>query len=357
MVRMELPINTDVTELLPIKPFRRLLLLTIAGFAAIWLIDAQSAIIVPFDAFSYPICMVILLAILALSYSSCSRRPLQFCAYLLIAGYLIASSIVHHQMHPHQELSSAVQWLALNYVMAYLFFERRQAVCMALAVLTLCVIGHFIVLIRYDSLANTLGMVLNLAVGHLIYIIVLASVVKIRENAAQLRDQAQILAEQASLDNLTGLLNRRGFEQAIASRSSTQGTDLAMMVIDIDHFKAFNDQYGHLAGDQVLRTVAVTLSQQLRQDDILARWGGEEFALVITGLTVAAVDALAERLRAVISAIELPFEQRVSISIGVAYLAEVTELEQLFKLADNRLYLAKKTGRNRVCSMSTSSCL
>ncbi|CAG9298453.1 GGDEF domain-containing protein [Celerinatantimonas diazotrophica] len=338
--------SNDNTVLLSKKMFRSLVLLAMVGFAMIWAIDFYSAIIIRFDAVSYPICIVSLGVIFLLSYKI-SLNVLQHLGYFIIAGYLISSSIVHHELLPHQELSSAVQWLALNYVMAYLFFSRQRAVLLTIIVFVITMVGHFWVLSRYDSLDETFGMILNMAVAHIIYIILLWGIVSIREKAVY----TNTLEQQVQLDPLTQLLNRRGFEKKITHFSQLkQSVSYALLILDVDHFKQINDTYGHLVGDQVLIGLSQKLREELRHNDIIARWGGEEFAVIIFYHSVGQVLKLAQRLRLSVEQMQIDNIAQITVSIGVGFSHEVSHIEQLFELVDTRLYNAKKAGRNCIIS-------
>jgi diguanylate cyclase (GGDEF)-like protein/PAS domain S-box-containing protein len=163
------------------------------------------------------------------------------------------------------------------------------------------------------------------------------------------------LAELALTDELTGIANRRAFF-AIAERelakSSRYSAPLSFLMMDIDHFKLVNDTRGHDAGDAVLRSVAGVLKGQVRDVDVLARLGGEEFGVLMPSTRLADAVVLAERLRAAVAASACEFKgvgHRVTISIGVAARVEGAEsLDEVMKAADEALYRAKAAGRNRV---------
>jgi len=169
------------------------------------------------------------------------------------------------------------------------------------------------------------------------------------------RSQAT-LREMAIRDGLTGLLNRREFHQRLdgeIERVLRRQTDLSLVMIDIDHFKAVNDTHGHLTGDEVLREVATTISSALRTMDILARYGGEEF-IIITPEPQAGAEVMAERIRQAVA--EKTFmsktgcDLRVTVSLGVASLPDnAGTATALLSRADEALYEAKQRGRNRVC--------
>ncbi len=165
------------------------------------------------------------------------------------------------------------------------------------------------------------------------------------------------LYEASVRDGLTGVFNRRHLQERLTAEvafASRHGTELAVLLYDLDHFKRVNDTYGHLAGDEVLKRVAQVVSGQVRREDLLARYGGEEFCLIVRDVPVRSALLLAERLRARIQAMEVSFEGvslRVTASIGVAAMTScvppVTP-EGLLARADEALYRAKESGRNRV---------
>jgi diguanylate cyclase (GGDEF)-like protein len=164
------------------------------------------------------------------------------------------------------------------------------------------------------------------------------------------------LAGLASTDGLTGLANRRRLDQALAqewARGIRSGRPLALLMIDVDHFKAFNDRHGHHGGDVALRSVAQTLAASIRRPgDLAARYGGEEFMVVLPETDKAGACVIAEKLRLAIEALP-PFANDtapITVSIGVATHLPVThELPgALFQAADRALYRAKRNGRNRV---------
>ncbi len=162
------------------------------------------------------------------------------------------------------------------------------------------------------------------------------------------------LRELASVDPLTQLLNRRAVNEVIrhqvASRSAS-GASMSFILCDLDHFKAINDTRGHDAGDQVLRAVSAALRLELRDSDAIARWGGEEFLVVLPGTDVHHAKRLAERLRQrvgelSIAADDTPFG--VTMTLGVANLLPGETSEQAIARADTALYDGKRSGRNRV---------
>lgn len=159
----------------------------------------------------------------------------------------------------------------------------------------------------------------------------------------------------ASRDTLTGLLNRRAFIAAAEGefvRSRRRARPLSLLMLDLDHFKAINDQYGHAAGDELLRTVAAAVTPCLRDYDIFARFGGEEFVVLLPDTSHEEAMSVAERLRSAVECNRAWFEGRAiacTLSVGMALLkSEHRDLDALIRDADLALYRAKSGGRNRV---------
>lgn len=173
------------------------------------------------------------------------------------------------------------------------------------------------------------------------------------ESLVQILDEARA---EALLDPLCGLQNRRGFERAVIelfTAESTQG--MAVLLADVNHFKQLNDEYGHLIGDKVLRIIASTLRSKMRGGDLVARFGGDEFSVVLPKATLYRAQALAERIRKAVASepITCPdgrgLHRPVTVSIGVAVGKVVEGFESILTRADVALYQAKRMGRNHVC--------
>lgn len=222
------------------------------------------------------------------------------------------------------------------------------------------VAGWSIVLLKPErsQLTNRiLGIVITLLLGTLILAAFVAmqrqlgaeSAVRGQRRTAEAR--ARRYARQAATDPLTGLLNRAGFDGALAGeleRARRHRQPLALVMLDLDHFKRVNDQHGHPAGDRVLQGLARLLEEHLRESDLCARWGGEEFA-VLAPMTGAAGGArLAEKIRGLMAETALGPSGPVTGSFGVAALRPDEPAEALIRRADEALYRAKARGRDRV---------
>jgi diguanylate cyclase (GGDEF)-like protein len=160
-------------------------------------------------------------------------------------------------------------------------------------------------------------------------------------------DRSERLTDAAERDPLTGILNRRGFTTAAESLLSG-GRGAVLALIDLDHFKTINDRFGHTAGDELLHSFAQRLCDGVRRSDICARWGGEEFAVLLPGANIDHARDVMERLRASLTQRPLPGEASVTFSCGLAPLQEATRIEDAVTRADEALYAAKSEGRDRI---------
>ncbi len=179
------------------------------------------------------------------------------------------------------------------------------------------------------------------------------------EMAGRVKESQAALHELATHDGLTGLDNRREFERVLGAeleRARRYGQPLVLLMLDLDHFKAFNDTYGHQAGDEALRTVGRLMRQTARATDHAARYGGEELALILPQTPFDSALPLAERLRNAIAHQPFPVKDgqraHITVSIGIAAFPEDAQFaEELVAAADRALYAAKAGGRNRVCRL------
>lgn len=182
----------------------------------------------------------------------------------------------------------------------------------------------------------------------------LESLADICANSIQNAHYVERVKQLAYIDGLTGIFNRRYFDMRIAEeieRAARYGSGMAVIMSDIDDFKCLNDDFGHLVGDEVLRQVSSLLHQQVRKVDIVCRYGGEEFAILLTHTTAQQAASIAEKLRRVVEKWRFPGVPRtVTISTGVAALpTHGSSRDAIIHAADKGLYAAKQSGRNRVC--------
>jgi diguanylate cyclase len=178
-----------------------------------------------------------------------------------------------------------------------------------------------------------------------------------RQEIEQLQQNLETVRSEALTDPLTTLANRKYFDAAL-SKGITEAVErnepLSLLMADIDHFKTFNDQYGHLTGDQVLRLVALAVKQNVKGRDVAARYGGEEFVIALPNTSLQSAITVADHIRRAVMTKELMRRSngerlgRVTLSIGVAALRPDDTAQLLIERADNCLYAAKRNGRNRV---------
>jgi diguanylate cyclase len=174
---------------------------------------------------------------------------------------------------------------------------------------------------------------------------------------SNLQQSLEAIRTESLTDPLTGLGNRKYFDRSIEMAvldAHAKGEPLSLLMFDIDHFKSFNDSYGHLTGDQVLRLVGMSLKQTIKGQDITARYGGEEFAVVLPNTALRQALTVADHIRRAVMAKELKKKStgeilgRITISVGVSILKPDDDTDALIERADACLYAAKRNGRNRV---------
>ena len=179
---------------------------------------------------------------------------------------------------------------------------------------------------------------------------------KLRAMTESLSARSVTLEQAALTDALTGMQNRRFFDDALReyiSEFRRIGKPVGLMLLDLDHFKMVNDTHGHDIGDEVLRTVAGCLKDMTRYHDVVARLGGEEFAIVAPNMDEGALTKFAERIRKAVAGLVVSADNvrlKVTTSVGLAIWDGDETAEELYRRADKHLYQAKRLGRNRVCA-------
>lgn len=169
----------------------------------------------------------------------------------------------------------------------------------------------------------------------------------------RIKEMSQKFEKQAMRDPLSGLLNRRGMQEELQqefARNKRYENDLTVMMCDIDHFKNVNDTYGHDQGDEIIRSLGKTFKLELRKQDSVARWGGEEYLFLLPETGGAQALLLAEKLRAKIEQTQYHHDDQtfnITISIGLHQIVENDTINKAISQADSNLYKAKENGRNR----------
>lgn len=266
---------------------------------------------------------------------------LPFCAFLQISGGQNNSGILWHYVYP---------------IMVYYIAGLRMGSVYAGTLIVMEIVlmflddqpffkAHYSVEFKFRFLAS------------MIVMSIMGALLEYSRSSAQtkLMVLASRLEKVSQTDDLTGLPNRRALRERLeteAVKMNRSGEDFSLILCDIDHFKFINDNYGHAVGDEALRHLATCFQEIIRRYDLAARWGGEEFLLVLPNTSVTEAEIVAERIRTGIASRLLCSSTgetiRLTISCGVCSWKEFPELDELFKMTDHRLYRAKSGGRNRV---------
>jgi diguanylate cyclase (GGDEF)-like protein len=255
--------------------------------------------------------------------------------------------------------------LLLVYLVPFLFGLFRLSVVEMLAIAVFFLAGYGWILSRdwmqMDARTTTQLQVIEWVVPAFVmcWFAVFAGYVgslrkSVADSNAKLEQALAQLQSVVSRDDLTGLYNRRHITDLLdqeRSRADRGGLPFCVFMMDLDHFKQVNDNYGHAVGDEVLKTFSDSVSQILRPTDFLARYGGEEFLLVSTQTALDGAQRLADRLRIMIAAVpfpSLPRDTQVTVSVGIAQYRPGESVQSTLLRADAALYAAKQNGRNRV---------
>jgi diguanylate cyclase (GGDEF)-like protein len=241
----------------------------------------------------------------------------------------------------------------LRVASAFTLSAHRQAMQVLAAAAVIVVVSEIVgitaALTRPSTLTDAAG-----EFAELVAILAAAAVLHYLRRVE--REEISPLRRSADVDEMTGLSSRSFFERAAGRRveqAKKNGTPLACILLDVDDSKAYNDSHGHRAGDEILRCLARVLRDSARADDLVGRYGGEEFVLLVNG-EVEAAREVAERIREAVRSACVPEsenspERPTTVSLGVVPLSEETKsLERLIAIADAEMYRSKKTGKNRV---------
>jgi len=228
------------------------------------------------------------------------------------------------------------------------FFGRRGAV----AILACVAVGHAITLLALPAADSYPGRWLDVMVS----VCGVALVVLVLERRNEMLMAR--LAEEARTDPLTGLLNRRGFDEHAARELAHAGRDgrpIAIAIFDIDHFKLVNDERGHAAGDRVLTHMGRALAAQSRAIDVAARLGGEEFAVLMPDCDEAGAESFADRVRGALATPDCSSVPEVRVSAGITVTAVPLDVQTMLERGDSALYSAKRAGRDRTVAYQAPS--
>lgn len=252
-------------------------------------------------------------------------------------------------------LSNLLFWFPLVYIFAFLVFDnRRQLLIGSLIFFGISVVlGLSVALPEYMSNGESadLSLLIPFYLANLVYIFLLMAGVRLNEHYIRVRILAETMTLLAHTDSLIRIANRRELDSTIESeikRIERHAQPLSAILFDLDFFKQVNDNYGHEAGDTVLKEIAIVVQAHLRRSDLLGRWGGEEFLVITPQTDSIQARTLAERLRKAIFSHPLEDVGTITASFGVAEYHPPESAEAWLKRADDALYAAKQGGRNQV---------
>ena len=296
------------------------------------------------------------------AYSQSDRKYHKACAFVLILSMLILLPV--HDSPLNQIISTAIIAICFSYA-AFALRKLQVERIIHLALLKLCFVIHaLIMLVQFLLLVSDYKGVINTDLTHILTVILISHIIITTLTAMiwplmMFLESEQILSDLANRDPLTGLLNRRSFimiSNNYLEQANSNLTELCALMIDIDFFKKVNDQYGHETGDEALKWVAKKIKSQLREHDLVARIGGEEFAVILPSTSQTQGESLSERIRLAIHNDSFQYQQhsiKLSISVGIiTHKSGTNNVNELLAEADKGLYKAKLNGRNQVVTMA-----
>lgn len=334
---------------------RIVLLSGVVGISLIWLNESFFHVLRPMDFVAYPIFASVFLILAGLL--SWRRRYYQIVivlTFLIFIIYIVMYAFYTIQIEQKQariySVSTYLQLISLMYITAFVFFIRMRSLILTFAgLISLSTMMIFYAVLNMPNANDALSksFLINNFVFHALQVAILLVSSRITEQFTKVEAQTEVLKQMASVDYLTGTANRRHIENIIAHSFSSSPDDLAIVMLDIDHFKQINDTHGHDVGDQALICVSRRLREHMRSSDTLGRWGGEEFVVVAPNTDLEQAARLAERLRLVLLE-NSSQEFALTASFGVAVYRHDDTPDSLVKRADQALYRAKDRGRNCV---------
>jgi len=323
----------------------------------LWWFEARNGLLADYDRYAYPVLLAVLLAsFLTLMVRRDLQRSVFWIAYLGLSLYFIGAlfSFIFTDVPARlYTVANTLQWMPLLYVTSFLFFHKRDSLIAAACVFVLALVPLTVALITgqhatWDLVLSAL--IINAYAVHMLIILALSVFVMASDALDRIQTQAELMENAAFTDALTGIANRRGLEQMLANYASGPAQPVALVLLDIDHFKRVNDRHGHLVGDSVLAEITTVIRAQLRDTDFVGRWGGEEFLLLARNTTLEEARVLADRLRTVVGAARHPIAGGITLSAGVTLWDTAKGLEAAFRTVDAALYAAKAQGRDRIAT-------
>ena len=339
-----------------------MVLLSIGAVTALasWALEKPAGTANAFDNIVDPLLAVfcILLAGVLLVFKQRALRRVEVVGYLVLAAYFLANVfyityVGYERINVIADLAEFSSWIPLVYVLAYLIFGARKGLIVS-ALFYLPLLGLSLPHVARNALSGEnlqeAYAFAQIYLSGFVVVILLFISAYFTEAYFKARVSNEAARRLANTDFLTGTSNRRHLYEVLeqeVERSSRNGRPLALIMFDLDHFKQINDTYGHDIGDELLKSITRLVGRNLRKNDRLGRWGGEEFLILAPETTLEKAESLADRSKLAIEN-EGFKEDAVTASFGVvAYRPEET-VNAVLKRADEALYLAKENGRNRV---------
>lgn len=296
------------------------------------------------------------------AYSQSDKKCHKSCAFVLILSMMLLLPV--HDSPLNQMITTAIIATCFSYA-AFALRKLHVERIIHLALLKLCFVIHALIMtIQFLLLVTDYLGVINTDLTHLLTAMLISHIIITTLTAMiwpliMFLESEQTLSDLANRDPLTGLLNRRAFitiSNNYLEQANQNLTELCALMIDIDFFKKVNDQYGHEAGDEALKWVTKKIKSQLREHDLVARIGGEEFAVMLPKTNQAQGESLSERIRLAIHNDRFYHQEQVlklTISIGIiTHKSGTNNVSELLAEADKGLYKAKSNGRNQVVTMA-----
>lgn len=260
--------------------------------------------------------------------------------------YLVYDPSAHDLVNWLGEIQANFWTIAIGFILTYIVFERKNALWICLGQIVLILLVTIPRLPEFSS--EIIREFFRLETRLLAVAFITLILAKAKDDLLETQNRALDVETLAYLDSLTGLPNRRALSQMIEKRMAETNVQLGLVVADVDFFKSINDTYGHDVGDLVLQEAAALLKGSLRERDLVGRWGGEEFVILLhEGNAVQHIQTI-ERIRQGIENREFVQKVHVTFSFGGSDFQRGDTLEKLFSRADQALYVAKSKGRNRV---------
>lgn len=335
------------------KIFNLVLLVVMTAICFVWAVEESLDVIFEYDRYGYIISLGVLPVCLWLSAYAKKTSLARVITFIYLTLYLLFLVVITFLQAANSgsiySMASTLLWVPVIFMVSFLFLSNKQAIFSAIGIYCLMLLLLFLAHADVFALKNTMlqALLLNAALSQGVCIFCLLGVVKLKMTKVASELRAEKMEKAANIDGLLGIGNRRMLQHKL-NVLATDYTPFSLLLIDIDHFKAINDTHGHLVGDDILRELTQSMENSLRPEDIIGRWGGEEFLVIANGAELETAEMLAQRIREGVIQHNFTTVGRVTVSIGVAQFHPDKSISHTFSTADKALYKAKNAGRNRV---------